>query len=151
MNAIPVDDGQFQIPIKRGGRYWLPHRFILGRNGQSVLDAGQIQRPGILPAGHVNAFQTAITSRVSGSWAATFRKVCHFIISLLCRSGTFDRVSPALGVRRAGELSVAKLTSPRSKRRSASDDINGAMSDIAKFGLILTGFHLASRSGPALA
>ncbi|BAV47055.1 hypothetical protein MesoLj113a_28330 [Mesorhizobium sp. 113-1-2] len=97
MNAIPVHDGQFQIPIKRGGRYWLPHGFIFGRNGQSVLDAGQIQRPGILLAGYVNAFQTAISSRVSRSWAATFRKVCHFIISLLCRSGTFDRVSPALG------------------------------------------------------
>ncbi|WP_322419160.1 hypothetical protein [Mesorhizobium huakuii] len=96
MSTVAIHDGQFQIPIKRGGRYWLPHGFIFGRNGQSVLDAGQIQRPGILLAWHVNAFRTAISGGVSRSWAATFHRLCHFIISLL-RTPDMLSVPTALG------------------------------------------------------
>ncbi len=148
MSAVPIYDGQFQISIEGGVRYRLPHGLILGRKGKVILDAGQIRRPVIARGGQGNAFRTAISNmaisnRIHRSWVAAFRRVCHFVISLLRRHGTLI-VPSARGLGRHG-----KTVSPGSIRQSASAyEINGAISEIAKSGLVLMGFHLDSR-GPA--
>ena len=152
MRTIPVDDGQFQISIERGGRYQLPHGFILGRKGKGILDASQMRRlVFILRVGHGNAFRTAFSGRVYRCWAATFRWVCHFMISLLRRPGMLIMPS-AWGVERPWKsVSMVKLMSPRSTQQSASAyEINGAISEIAKSGLILMGIHLDGCTGQAV-
>lgn len=152
VSAVPIYDGQFQISIEGGVRYRLPHRLILGRKGKGILDAGQIRRPVISRAGHGDAFRTAIgntaiSNRVYRCWVATFRRVCHFMISLLRRPGMLI-VPSARGLGKHGKtVSMVKLMSPRSIRQSASAyEINGAISEIAKSGLVLMGFHLDSRA-----
>ncbi len=154
MGAVPIYDGQFQISIEGGIRYRLPHGFTLGRKGNVILDAGQIRRPVVSHAGHGNAFRTSIGNatignRVHRSWVATFRRVCHFVISLLRRPGTLI-VPSAREVGRHGKtVSMVKAMSPGSIRQSASAyEINDAISEIAKSGLVLMGFHLDGR-GPA--
>lgn len=151
VSAVPIYDGQFQISIEGGVRYRVPHGFTLGRKGKIILDAGQIRRPVISRAVHGNALRTAIGNtaisiRVYRCWVATFRRVCHFVISLLRRPGMLTVPSARGWGGTEKTVSMMTLMTPRSTRQSASAcEINGAISEIAKSGLVLMGFPLDSR------